>query len=76
MCPHHPLSLQDYSIITSVIDKRGGSGTSNSAITPTDIIFLADTNVYDYDYGQPRLIPETAAVTTRTRSNLDNERGR
>lgn len=51
----------DYSLITALVDDRS---------------FVAELDTYDYDYGTPRAVPETAAVTTRTASNLDNNRDR
>ena len=51
----------DYTLITALVDDRS---------------FVAELDTYDYDYGTPRAVPETAAVTTRTASNLDNNRDR
>jgi len=51
----------DYSLITALVD---------------DNSFVANVGTYDYDYGQVRLIPETAVVTSRTRTNLNNDADR
>lgn len=51
----------DYSLITAIVD---------------DETFAADADTYDDDVGFPRVFPETAAVTTRTAANLDDENGR
>lgn len=51
----------DYSLITALVDDRS---------------FVAELDTYDYDYGTARAIPGTAAVTTRTQTNLDDAAGR
>jgi hypothetical protein len=51
----------DYALITAIVDDRS---------------FAAAAGTYDDDYGTLRAIPETSALASRTRTNLDNDAGR